>query len=80
MWKDGVIESKFEVTRAVEQWVSNRYFDLTMTPKNYQDIDDLGHVQDWLRYALPIIISPPAQAAEGRLMTYIACDLIQSSN
>ena len=63
VWKDGVIESKFEVTRAVEQWVSNRHFDITMTPKSFEDIDDIGHIQDWLRYALPIIISPPAQAA-----------------
>ena len=63
VWKGGVIESKFVVTRAVEQWVSNRHFDLMMTPKSFSDINHLDHVKAWLRYALPVIIAPPVEQA-----------------
>eukprot|EP00435_Cladocopium_sp_Y103_P036130 s2089_g9.t1 len=46
VWKGGIIESKFVVTRAVLQWVSNRKFDLMLTPEAFADIDDLDDVKE----------------------------------
>lgn len=63
VWKSGVIEEKFVVTQAVEQWVNNRRFDLKTTPQSFADIDDIDDIKDWLRYALPVIIASPVQQA-----------------
>ena len=46
VWKSGVIEEKFVVTRAVEQWVNNRRFDLKTTPQSFADIDDIDDIKD----------------------------------
>ncbi|CAE7677448.1 unnamed protein product, partial [Symbiodinium pilosum] len=63
VWKSGVIESKYLVTRAVENWVSSHHFSLDLTRKYFRDIDSVPDVQDWLRYALPRIMAPPLQQA-----------------
>lgn len=46
VWKSGVIEEKFVVTQAVEQWVNNRRFDLKTTPQSFADIDDIDDIKD----------------------------------
>ncbi|CAJ1360998.1 unnamed protein product [Effrenium voratum] len=61
VWKEGVIESKFVVTQAVEQWISSRSYELSLGPKYFSDIDSLEDAEDWLLYALPVIIASPDQ-------------------
>ncbi|CAE7034290.1 pkd2 [Symbiodinium natans] len=58
VWKSGVIESKYLVTRAVENWVSSHHFQLDLKRKYFSDIDSIEDVQEWLRYALPRIMAP----------------------
>ena len=42
----GVIESKYLVTRAVENWVSSHHFQLDLTRKYFRDIDGVEDTQD----------------------------------
>lgn len=46
VWKGGTIEGKFNVTRGVYQWVSNRRFDLKLSPQSFEDINDLEDVKE----------------------------------
>lgn len=46
VWKGGTIEGKFNVTRGVYQWVSNRRFDLQLSPQSFEDINELEDVKE----------------------------------
>ncbi|CAE7308693.1 pkd2 [Symbiodinium necroappetens] len=63
VWKSGVIESKYLVTRAVDKWVSSHHFQLDPERKYFKDINSIEDMQDWLRFALPRIMAPPMQPA-----------------
>eukprot|EP00439_Symbiodinium_sp_Y106_P073833 s2045_g14.t1 len=63
VWKSGVIESKYLVTRAVDKWVSSHHFQLDPTRKYFKDINSIEDIQDWLRFALPRIMAPTMQPA-----------------